>query len=427
MAGDNWRDGMFAIHNISLVCKAFHEHSSSVLFKDVSLSQGNGHYHSLVLACKQIENLFSLINTNPGLAKGCKSLKFSLPCTAPELGRAETNPDWLLANRLLTSLPQVQMIEIHGGFGYRPSWLEISQLLRSMSHLKSLKFGFVKLATRAFPPTEQRDLYLPDVWRCVQDLDLRSLELDGIRSEHNISLWNMSKELVRTSPIINISLEDFGETPKALRTLLRGPKALEHFAFHISNANRASKLWSLETLRTLLYDHCHSLKSIGISALSKEKSISPFNTSSNFHGFPKLEKLTISPRDMDANVTPEIAHGFASNLRHFIWDFTLLEREPWHAFGKDQRDWLLKFAKLAIERGATLRKIDIVFTPSDEIGMGDVIRAQMQDFWPWDLMDEVRDAVCPHIELVYNDHVSKEHCEMLIDSYREYVAGYGNF
>jgi hypothetical protein len=106
-------------------------------------------------------------------------------------------------------------------------------------------------------------------------------------------------------------------------------------------------------------------------------------------------------------------------LREFIWDFPDPERETWDAFSKKQTNWILEFAECAINRRAKLKTIKIVFNPPtywDEERIGDQLR-----FWPWDLMDQVKNAVSADIDVVYNDRISKRECKTLADTFMRLV------
>jgi len=116
----------------------------------------------------------------------------------------------------------------------------------------------------------------------------------------------------------------------------------------------------------------------------------------------------------------------APKLQHFVWDFSFLFAEHWDAFGIAERDWLLKFAQLAISRKFALRKIEIIFSPSTE--EDDDINAlweQLEDNWPWDMMDEVRDAVSPHVEVKYIDPITREKFMELVNEYRLWAGANG--
>lgn len=231
--------------------------------------------------------------------------------------------------------------------------------------------------------------------------------------------------VARTSTITEISLKDFGETPKALENLFQLPAALRHFSFYPSIDRHDPTLWTLDAIQDLLPDHRASLKSIEIGALSSDDSPVAFGTFS-VRSFPQLEKLTLSRWNIDESVTAEAACAalLAPNLQHFIWDFTMPNGDSWDAFGREQRDWILKFARLAIAQKSALRNIEIIFTPiadSSEVGPTQAMWEQMKDFWPWDLMDEVMEAVSPDIKVSYNEHVSKAECEYAIDVAMRYI------
>lgn len=173
------------------------------------------------------------------------------------------------------------------------------------------------------------------------------------------------------------------------------PKALEHFRLRGGCSGQAS--WDLSLFPGLLYDHQTSLKSIEIGELGRgDKYI-------NLLDFPNLETLKLSRYVFD--LTPEAACAtfLAPKLHTFIWDFTVLDQssESWTDFGQKQKEWISKFAELAIAQKSMLRKIEIIFTPDQ--WSRPKTREQLRDWgWPWDLMDEVRDAIKPDIQLSYN-------------------------
>ncbi len=218
-----------------------------------------------------------------------------------------------------------------------------------------------------------------------------------------------NKELERISSIIKLDISNFKETPTALQSLLKLPKALQHFRFDKIHSNPVS--WDLRLLQSLLHDQRASLKSIVIGALEREK------RGISFLDFPELEILTLSRWVFD--FSPEVASAtlLAPKLHTFIWDFTIIDQhsESWSDFGPEQRDWILGFAERAIKRKSALRRIEIIFAP--EHWSGPNTRELLKDrLSPWDLMDQVRDAIRPDIGLSYSPNWSREECLALLDA-----------
>jgi hypothetical protein len=184
---------------------------------------------------------------------------------------------------------------------------------------------------------------------------------------------------------------------------LKLPRALEHFTFGKIHSNPVR--WRLDMFQWLLSDHQTTLKSIEIGSLGLG------HTPINFLEFPKLEILNLS--HWVYRETPEIAAAtiLAPRLHTFIWDFRIIDQhsESWTDFGEEQKEWLLRFAELAIARKSALRKIKIVFFPDE---FGPKTREELAVcITPWDLMDEVKDKIRPlGIELEYNKCWSREEC-----------------
>jgi len=204
--------------------------------------------------------------------------------------------------------------------------------------------------------------------------------------------------------------------------LLKLPKRLHHFRF--GKAHGPIR-WDLCMFQSLLEGHKASLKSVEIGHLESSK------TSMTFVDFPLLETLNLSRWVFD--LTPEMACSqfLAPNLHTFIWDFTIDDRpsENWKDFGPAQRDWLLKFAELAIAKKSSLRKIKIIFVPDEDSGP-DTKEELESLICPWDLMDEVREALMPNgIELSYNECLTKqEYLEWIecIEEERKQIAADAN-
>ncbi|KUJ11526.1 uncharacterized protein LY89DRAFT_688754 [Mollisia scopiformis] len=418
VADGSWKHG---VYTISSICRAFHEYSQLFRFREISLLRYYG--HSLAPACERVKKLYALVHADAALAGHCKRFSFGLPSIRAPSDQYYFNSipsDYVLGDKLMKLLPNIAKLEIQGGFSHKLTWPFLKQALCSMKYLDSVKFECSE------DNDSEPDLFLPEAWDCVQGLlKLERLELRNIRLPKNGSIWKLSENAISTSPIRNILLTDFGETPDPLGRLLNQPKALEHFSLHITIENRDSGVWSLETIRGLLYNRRASLKSITLGALSKRDSFS-ISSLLCLQDFSQLKSLALSRWDMGADVTPEVACNtlLGPSLESFQWDFTNPERECWGSFGTEQKDWLLRFAKLAIDLKSKLKKIRIVFNPpSDDEEHGRAIWEQMFRFWPWDLMDEVRDAVSPDIEVTYNGHVTEQECEWLIDPYQRELFG----
>jgi len=168
---DTWK---YRAHRISWVCKAFNRCIQPLLFNDISLIG-----HSIAPACKRVRHLYKLITADSSPVRFCKSLIFSL--------RENLNPipaDYVLGTRLLTSLSEVQILEIYGGFGHELTWLFLKEVLRSMHCLKSVTL--VGHSSNALLPNI-------NAWDCIKDLKTQRLELRGIGPCRDGSTWNISK------------------------------------------------------------------------------------------------------------------------------------------------------------------------------------------------------------------------------------------
>jgi hypothetical protein len=220
---------------------------------------------------------------------------------------------------------------------------------------------------------------------------------------------SLYQDVERTCNITSLTIHDFGETPEALQNLLKLPRALERFAFGKIHWNPFH--WRLDMFQLLLADHRTTLKSIEIGCLTSN------NNPINFLEFPKLEILNLS--HWVYRQTPEMAATslLAPKLHTFIWDFRVIDQhsESWDDFGKEQKEWLIKFAKLATSRKSALRKIEIMFYPDacDDPRTKEELAVCVT---PWELMDEVRNEISRlGIELVYNKGRTREECLQRIE------------
>jgi hypothetical protein len=217
-------------------------------------------------------------------------------------------------------------------------------------------------------------------------------------------LPKLTKQVVeRTSTISSLSITNFRETPEALQHLLRLPRALQHFKF--INIEYTSINWDFNIFPGLLYNHRTSLKSIEINLFSTS------SQDANFLPFTELETLKLSPTELECSPVTACDNFLAPRLKRFIWNLTEynLKSGRWSDFGSHQRDWIIAFAQLAIDRKTTLTNIDIIFTPDERCYP--TTREQLRDWLnPWDFMDEARDAIAPDIELSYNKCWGREEC-----------------
>ncbi|CZR51719.1 uncharacterized protein PAC_01596 [Phialocephala subalpina] len=387
---------------LSRVCKIFYRITQSLLFKNIEFSWP----HCWVPACTPVRCLYRTIGENPYLGTLCKSVSFHIPSVTVD----PTLEDYVLGEELLSWLPNVTSFALRGGFDKPYTWPFLKRAFRNLTLVKSLTLS-----------RECWDLYLAPVCDLVQTMRLQSLTIYGICAQDDKAilapiskvskkqfisiahLLTMDKEFERSSSITGLDLDDFGDTPEALRRFLKLPKALEHFRFGNGYSGQIS--WDLGHFQSLLQDHRSSLKGIEIGALGREKK------DISFLNFPNLETLNLSC--FVVSPSPEVACAtlLGPKLHTFIWDFTVIDQssESWIDFGQKQKDWILKFAELAIAQQSALRKIEIIFTP-DRWSCPQT-REQLRDWgWPWDLMDEVRDAIKPDIELSYNKCWEKQEC-----------------
>lgn len=155
---------------------------------------------------------------------------------------------------------------------------------------------------------------------------------------------------------------------------------------------------------TWLSIHKNTLQSIHIGHLSRGGTGRLLDVS----GFPKLEVLTLSrwqiggekwQTDQPLIFSPVDADLLlAPNLHTFGLDFTIdgQQTEGWADFADPEEHWIREFAKAAIARQATLRKIQITYTPDDW-------RSREEYGYPWDRMDKIRDEIQPYgLMLEYN-------------------------
>jgi hypothetical protein len=220
---------------------------------------------------------------------------------------------------------------------------------------------------------------------------------------------SLYQDVERTCNITSLTIHDFGESLEALQNLLKLPRALERFTFGKIHSNPFR--WRLDMFQLLLANQRTTLKSIEIGCLGS------YSNPINFLEFPKLEILNLSY--WVYRQTPEMAADslFAPNLHTFIWDFQIIDQhsESWSDFGKEQKEWLIKFAELAIARKSALRKIKIMFYPEGDDGPR--TKEELAGcVTPWELMDEARNEISRlGIELVYNKGETREECLQRIE------------
>lgn len=177
-------------------------------------------------------------------------------------------------------------------------------------------------------------------------------------------------------------------------------------------------MWSLERIQSLLQTQNESLRTLALDALSDP----PVRFSAlSFQDFRSLESLSISFMDLLEATPQEACDGLlAPNLHLFILDFSNDQPEDQDygtIFGREHRDWLLEFAQEAIARRSKLKEIHLLFSPPDASDMDEELEIclRMLSAWPWDLMDEVKEAIKDNIDFWYDrNHAKREEYEALL-------------
>ena len=166
---------------------------SPLIFNNICLLQFP-QSHSLFPACKRVRDLCTLIEAGSDLSRWCKSFAFNLLDKVPQHGKEYPNSvptAYLVGSKLLKSLSNLRTLEIYGGFGDQVSWQSLRTSMHFMHFLESVKFVCswgCQLST---------NLFLSDVWACVQGLRIKRLELDGVRKHEDGSTWDISRVCVQ--------------------------------------------------------------------------------------------------------------------------------------------------------------------------------------------------------------------------------------
>ncbi len=135
----------------------------------------------------------------------------------------------------------------------------------------------------------------------------------------------------------------------------------------------------------------------------------------NLSNFPSVEVLHLSAYCVTCSPEVACSNFLAARLRSFTLDYGVYDQHPesWTAFGPTNAQWLHKFADLAILRKSSLRRITVLFNPGISYLSADLQALR----YPWDLMDEIRDAIKPNgIDLSYSEPcVSKQEFQRLLE------------
>lgn len=187
----SWSHGMY---QVSLVCRVFHSYMEKSCFSHISLAKENASYedeeHGLAPACSRVRNLYSLLTTDPGLGQFCRSLSIKLPLlkSANEPIQSLTWADYEVASDLLKSLPNVRKLEIHNGFAQDLTVPFLTEALRGLTSLESVKFACGWLTRKT---TGESHLALMNVWECIQSLSLDQLCVQGVRPKTGGGIWQI--------------------------------------------------------------------------------------------------------------------------------------------------------------------------------------------------------------------------------------------
>jgi hypothetical protein len=395
---------------LSTVSKDFHRIVQPLMYRTIHLSN-----HSLARPCLAVKQFHRTIKGNLALGSMVKILRVHVEYLLTNASEFE----FMIGIELLGLLPNVESFDLHGGYEHPSTWPMIRNAVGNWPRIKHVGLS-----------REDWSLLMPPVCELVMAIpSLNTLNLYGVstpapRNSTSHAVWtppskvstfyfesclvddelNLNQDIERTSNIISLIINDFGEKPEALQNLLKLPRALEHFTFGKIHSNPVR--WRLDMFQWLLADHQTTLRNIEIGSLGLGY------TPINFLEFPNLEILNLS--HWVYKETPEVAAAsiLAPRLHTFIWDFRIIDQhsESWTDFGEEQKKWLLRFAELAIARKSALRKIKIMFYP-DEFD-GPRTREELAIcVTPWDLMDEVKDKIKPlGIELEYNQCWTREEC-----------------
>ncbi|KAJ5951959.1 uncharacterized protein N7479_010372 [Penicillium vulpinum] len=387
---------------LSLVCKRFHRITVPYMYMDLGINTNDDAWRQ---PKKVFKNLHRSFRENPSLWKLCRNLTVIWSKSNDRnLYIAADCLTWLTAAKTLT------FWDLNG----KKAW----ELLRLATEQKSA------CDTLSLSSNYNYDLHLPFVIDVLGDFtsgflpNLKKLNLDGVSFYGDQMSQAALREKAGMAPFTKLQLCSFLLTPKSLEGLVRWSSRLEEFELKYTFGDDYAtdgfySDWRLAKLQPILSVHRKTLRSITLYGIG-----SPGFDGFDLRQFDNLEELSLSsqisghqgPRERTIYQPPDGL--FASRLRVFHWDLTLLDQqlgESLSDFDQEEEDWLRLFARKAIECRCPLQRIKIKFTPCDWQGAGDV--------YPWDRMDAMGADLRPHgIKVSYNPpSISRE-------QYMTYIA-----
>jgi hypothetical protein len=158
------------------------------------------------------------------------------------------------------------------------------------------------------------------------------------------------------------------------------PAALESFSFSSLRLSTTAP-WGLSAVANAILPHRATLRSLRIGSLP-ECSLTGFD----LHEFTALEELDLSYWATGCEAGTE-AQLLAPRLRKFIWSFHAEEErsESYFDFQRPQEMWLRALVRSAVDQAVPLRKVYIIFDPTDNGKPGEARPSE----WPWDCMDRI--------------------------------------
>ncbi|KAI9370407.1 hypothetical protein BJX61DRAFT_96471 [Aspergillus egyptiacus] len=379
-----------ALWRLALVCRTFSQLARPLLYRTLRISLGQtGDVMTVFGFHRHIQSLHTSLKANPSLRTHCTDVHITIS------ERAVPNEDFSAATELLSALPNVRSLSVHGGLNqkYRAAtWSLIQAALHHMPKLGSLRLQ----SGGSGPYLKDIPHHLkPEITPC-----LSSLEIDGLCILGDRPTQDVKKKYTNTSSITTLSIKNFNEHSTALEQLLTWPQALTELTFTKKFSSRYGL--DFKTLERHLSTHKDTLKSLHLGYLCH---ISTKGHLLNTSLFPNLETLTISkyqlptgpggPRE-PLSYSPAHADALLSpSLRTLRFDCAPVEgvhdcrRASCYDFHDGEEHWIRMFGREAARRKARLRRIEILF----DAAPAPAIPEYFTDPWARmrDLQSELRD------------------------------------
>ncbi|CAI7665522.1 unnamed protein product [Penicillium glandicola] len=377
---------------LSLVCRRFYRIAVSHLYAELVISASDDTQGQPNQFLRHLHRSF---RENPSLWKLCRHL--TLTYDKSNTGNLYVATDcftWLTAVKTLT----------FRGLEGKKAWELLQSATKHMPSCNALSISARHVGNY--------DLHLLFVIDALGDFKpgifphLQKLRLSGVSFYGDQMCQAELKKKAGTAPFTKLQLRSFLLSPESLEALVRWSRRLEEFELRYSFGDDFGSPglysdWSLATMQPILSIHRKILRSIKLYGLNRG-GMDGFD----LRKFENLEELSLSAQlsghqCSNGKRIPEPPDRLLSpRLGAFRWDFTILDQqysEMFSDFGQAEEDWLRLFAHKALQHGCPLHRIDIKFTPEDDIyGAGDEV-------YPWDRMDSIKTDLRQYgIEVSYN-------------------------